>query len=359
MLDSPLPASDEPNEFVPPDPSKLTLDDIDPIFNFDKPSLGEALDLVNDLAGGNFSDAFRDFSQRVDEVGLEVKGSAGNGWSYGVSGSVREPFDDTQFQAKIDLRFSSYRGLDEERGLKLNAQVKGTVDTDLNWSFTLGINARFSHCTCCNYSLVSDTAAPLCKLTGSGTNGDGKKFIQVTAQDSRASDSGLLAIAVLESSNATVNVPPIFIGQPGPVVVVATKEDKDQPSIVNLRVTDVAGNATLCDPVIAEIRIRRKGRPVVQTFSNIPEAESRLTLYNQNPGLQTLRVTANGTTFVLRHLGAGEERTIDLSSAMLPGSENNITVQAFGRPGAGAILLIHDSEPSRAAQWRPFMLEPE
>jgi hypothetical protein len=39
ILDSHLPLSAEPNEFVPPDPSELTIDKIKPVFSYDEPSL--------------------------------------------------------------------------------------------------------------------------------------------------------------------------------------------------------------------------------------------------------------------------------------------------------------------------------
>jgi hypothetical protein len=316
------------------------------------------LDIINKLAEGNSSDAFRDVLDRIDRLGVKVEGSAGNNWKYSLSGTIEQPFKQLEFKAKAELRFSSDGGLNDNQGTKLNSFLEFRTDpSGSNWSARFNLNISFSQCTCCDESLIRDLTAPRCELTGGGTNADGKKFIQVTAHDGEPSDTGLVRITVLTANNATVAVPPLFFADRMPVNVIATKNENDKPSNVALAVADWAGNITLCDPVVTQLRIRRNGNPAFQSFSGIPQAESRLTIYNGNPGLVTLVVVVNGTTFKMRKLRAHEERTIDLSSAMLPGNSNIFTLQGFGQRNAGATVLIHDLAGSSASKALSFVLD--
>jgi hypothetical protein len=106
-------------------------------------------------------------------------------------------------------------------------------------------------------------------------------------------------------------------------------------------VKDLLGNSVVCDPVMARV-FGERGKPVWETFSRISRKESFVTLYNGDPGLQRMLVIVNGFRFRALHLYSGEERTLDVSSAMLPGNTNIITVQAPGRPGGSATILIWD-----------------
>jgi MYXO-CTERM domain-containing protein len=95
-------------------------------------------------------------------------------------------------------------------------------------------------------NLASEPSPPSCALTA--VIAGPPRQLQITVQDT---GSGLGKIEVTESKNASTPVPSFTVGTIAPVVVTATKIDKDQGSQVALRVTDVAGNVTVCDPVIA------------------------------------------------------------------------------------------------------------
>jgi hypothetical protein len=56
----------------------------------------------------------------------------------------------------------------------------------------------------------------------------------------------LAEILVTRSENADTVVPPFTVGTTDPVVVTSTKIDQTQPATVEIRVTDVAGNARVC-----------------------------------------------------------------------------------------------------------------
>ncbi|HEX8100215.1 MAG TPA: hypothetical protein VF660_08455 [Actinomycetota bacterium] len=178
-----------------------------------------------------------------------------------------------------------------------------------------------------------ETAPPLCSarlLPGVG--------VDVTIQDA---DSGLRAIAVTRQENAVVNVPPFALATQEPVLVTARKAVAGQTSRVELRITDVCGNVTVCDPVVL-LLIRGSGQPVAQVVRGIAAAESRITVLNGRPGLRNLYVKVNGRIFLAANLADGEERTLDVSSAMRPGNANTIRLVPQGRPGSSAQVAIHD-----------------
>ena len=63
------------------------------------------------------------------------------------------------------------------------------------------------------------------------------------------SGSGLASISHVET-NAVTLVPFFVPGDTSPVVVDSTKIIQTLPSSLKLTVTDVAGNVTVCDPVV-------------------------------------------------------------------------------------------------------------
>jgi len=184
--------------------------------------------------------------------------------------------------------------------------------------------------------VLVDGTLPACSLTA--VIAGPPKQLQITGRDA---GSGLQSIVVLQSTNADTVVPPFVAGTTGPVVVTATKIDQTFGSIVRLRVIDRAGNATECDPV-ATLVVREAGMPVSQTFGGIPQAESQVTIMNGSPGVTNLQVGVNGKRFAVAELKDGESRTIDVSSAMVAGNDNTVTLEARGRPGGGADVVIHD-----------------
>ncbi|HEX9945699.1 MAG TPA: hypothetical protein VGG03_27130, partial [Thermoanaerobaculia bacterium] len=159
----------------------------------------------------------------------------------------------------------------------------------------------------------------------------------VTIQDS----GGLYSIEVTRSENADVNVPSFPKGSPGPVLVTARKRTQGVKSVVELTITDLTGNVIVCDPVLT-LQIRGNGKPVSETLSELPAAEHKVTVVNGSPGLKDLHVTVNGRRFTIAGLKDGEQRTLDVSSAMQPGSDNVIVLTAHGKPGGSAEVAIHD-----------------
>lgn len=190
-------------------------------------------------------------------------------------------------------------------------------------------------------SAPGDAVPPACTFAGTGTDPQGRKVIDIKTQDT---GSGLASITVLKQVNSQVPIPSFTVGTTDPVVVRATKLDQTKPSQVQLRVTDVAGNATTCDPVHL-LLIREAGQPVTETLTGMPAAEDTVTISNGSPGLSQLVVVVNGVRFRAVALKPNEERTLDIAAALQPGDSNTIELTARGRTGASAEVLIWDGGP--------------
>jgi hypothetical protein len=189
-----------------------------------------------------------------------------------------------------------------------------------------------------DFLLGLDAVTPQCWLAD--TDPGPPTRIRVLARDLR---SGLKSIDVLESTNATVQVPTIPQGTNAPLEVFGTKTDQTKGSRIRLRVTDLAGNATECDPVLTE-EIRSAGKPVSSTYENVPPEEHVVTVYNGAPGLTSLDVEVNGKKFKMTALRAGEERTIDVASAVFPGAPSTFVLTSRGKPGGKATVMIWEGQ---------------
>ncbi|MGH2389853.1 MAG: OmpL47-type beta-barrel domain-containing protein, partial [Chloroflexota bacterium] len=183
-----------------------------------------------------------------------------------------------------------------------------------------------------------DKTAPSCALTGTGVNGSGQKYIQITVQDAT---SGIGGIVTTTLNNAAM--PTTFTaGTTSPVVLTATKINQSQAAQVGLQVTDLAGNVTNCDPVMTDL-IRDSGKPSTITATHIAQGEHLLHIYNGDPGLSHLIIRVNGVKVNERDLAPNEQRTVDIGSALRPGDHNTVTVIARGRQRGQATLVIADS----------------
>lgn len=154
------------------------------------------------------------------------------------------------------------------------------------------------------------------------------------------SADGLTSITPVQVVNATLATYGFSPATTDAVQVVASKIDTSQSARVVLQVCDTVECIT-CDPIITLV-IRETGKPVRESLANVPQAESKITVHNGAPGLRNILVTVNGETFRMNGLKDGEERTIDATSAMLPGETNSIAMTATGKPGGEATVIIHD-----------------
>jgi Ice-binding-like len=161
---------------------------------------------------------------------------------------------------------------------------------------------------------------------------------------------GLFSVVVNTSTNATVSVPAIDRGSTQAIGVTATKINQSASAEVELTVTDLLGHTTTFDPVSATITIpASKFYHIKQfdfhhweiaRFDGIGHTEGKVLLQNDVRGVDFLVIRVNGFEFTT-HLSGGETKRIDISSALIHGT-NTVSVAAFGEPGGSVDLTISD-----------------
>ncbi len=190
---------------------------------------------------------------------------------------------------------------------------------------------------------TADTTPPSCALTA--VIAGPPKQIQITIQDA---DGGLQSIEVITSDNANTLVPPFAVGTTDPVVVTATKIDQSAGAAVDLKATDLAGNVTTCDPALVTVK-SGAGRATSQVVTGVSQAESRVSIYNNAPGVRQIDIKVNGKLFKATRLADGEVRTINVASGLTAGNHNRIVLTARGGSGS-ADVVISDIGKQTAAQ---------
>lgn len=179
---------------------------------------------------------------------------------------------------------------------------------------------------------------PQCPDPTFGTNAAGIPYMQIVVQDA---DSGLASIEITYTRNITVDIAGFSFGTTLPVTVTGTAIDSALSMGLTFIATDLSGNRTECDPVLAKLR-NDGGKPTLQSFTGLPQAESNVVIRNGAPGVSAADVVVNGTVYRLRGLHAGADVALDVSASMLPGAVNEIAVVLYGRPGGSAVVFISD-----------------
>jgi hypothetical protein len=179
----------------------------------------------------------------------------------------------------------------------------------------------------------TERTQPSCKILVPGP-----PMVKVGVQDT---GSGLLSIRVVEAVNANVHIPSFTEFTREQVVITASRQDPDKPGRVLVAATNGCQIVKFCDPVMTST-VRTTGKPVTDSYANLPQEEGFVTISNGSPGVRTVQITVNGTRFKAVTLKDGEERTLNVSSAMLPGDANIITLRSTGQPGGSADVLIWD-----------------
>ena len=168
-------------------------------------------------------------------------------------------------------------------------------------------------------------------------NGPPKQLF-VTMQDAA---SGLQTIHVAAEVNVTVSIPSFSVGATTPVTVTATKVDQSQSSEVAFIVTNTAGVTTSCDPVDFTAQI--ENRMETHVFRSLSSSEHYVRIVNGKPGLRRIAFRVNGTLLPESHLADKETAVLDIGSAMQEGPNNIVLLEASGKAGASAYILIGDS----------------
>lgn len=270
----------------------------------------------------------------TDGTNVSVKTDANGDWSY--TSPALAPAAGTTTCTVKEVQQAGY------------TQSGNTVDQSVTaGGATVALNAFVYTVTVPNNAVAAAEALnfgnfkerpPECPPPTFGTNAFGVPFMQIVVQDA---DTGLAAINILFTRNITVDIAGFSLGTRNPVTVTGTAIDPAAHIGLTFEAIDLAGNRTECDPVVAGM-VREGGAPAAQTFTGLPQAESKVSVQNGEPGVSTVVLDVNGTAFRLAGMRPGETRTIDVASAMLPGSGNVISATALGAPGSSALLMIAD-----------------
>jgi hypothetical protein len=175
----------------------------------------------------------------------------------------------------------------------------------------------------------------------------------IAAQDSgsglRATTGGTFTgpspaggIQITTASNASVTIPSNLAGSTVESDVQALKITAGVSSEVALKVTDVAGNVTLCDPVLTQV-IRDASQPSTTTATGIAQSEHFLHIYNGDPGLSHLTIEVNAKKAHVRDLIANQQYTVDIARWLQPGNKNTVTLIARGKQRGAATIVVADS----------------
>src|SRR5262249_24181261 len=183
---------------------------------------------------------------------------------------------------------------------------------------------------------VVENTPPVCNLVSIDW---GPPLTAVVAMQD--AESGLAAIETLEALNLTVNIPPFEMGVRTPVPVQVALIDQNSGGEATWRLTDVAGNQSICDPAKSTV-VRGRGKPTPTILSGINASERHVYIKNGVPGVTNLRVEVNGRRFESAHLADGETLTLDISSALRPGANNNVSVVPLGAPAGTAVIIVSE-----------------
>ena len=191
------------------------------------------------------------------------------------------------------------------------------------------------------FKIREDDTPPTCPPPTFAFNSNGLG----TADQDISDAGGIDTIEILDLFNLNVSplVPGVnwFQGTTFQVHLTATEIVRGAGARIRIIVTDVAGNTSICDPVLTSLRARASlgGKARARTY-RVSAHEKVVTIRNGRPGLSQVTVTVNGKRFVVHNLLPGATRRVRIASALRKGVRNKITLSGRGTPGGRATIMI-------------------
>jgi hypothetical protein len=191
------------------------------------------------------------------------------------------------------------------------------------------------------FKIREDDTPPDCPPPTFGFNSNGLG----TADQDISDAGGIDTIEIKDIFNLNVSplVPGVnwFQGTTSLVHLTATEIVRGAGSRIQIIVTDVAGNQSICDPVLTSLRARASlgGWARARSY-RVSANEKVITIKNGRPGLSMVSVTVNGRRFVASGLRPGVTRRIRIASALRKGARNRVTLRGFGTAGGRARIMI-------------------
>ncbi|HTV34519.1 MAG TPA: choice-of-anchor tandem repeat GloVer-containing protein, partial [Methylocella sp.] len=211
---------------------------------------------------------------------------------------------------------------------------------------------------------ANDSNGTVFKLTGTGfdttcTSGDAalanKRFpvLGELTYEISSPTRILQSIRLTASTNiGSYTLPTISASGHSATGGVFKKSDPNATATFELEATFITPSfACAIDPTTATIEIE-KGDKAVLGVKMVPSSEHFIEIDNGAPGLNWLRIEANGKYFRSLSLAAGKISSIDASAAM-NGQENTLIFTGEGKTGAFANIDLSDSAPQTGTQQAP------
>jgi hypothetical protein len=185
------------------------------------------------------------------------------------------------------------------------------------------------------FKVVQDDTPPSCKLIA--TTPGPPKSITVAVQDSGA---GLEDVSYTASNvvDPLTFPAPLVIGMTDPYYITATKLDQTKGAHLSLTITDVAGNRTVCDPVLPARRLVRLTGSATKVMSGVSASQTSLEVRNGARPTAQVVIRVNGHLLRLRNLKPFEVRNQPIErSWLLPGAANKVIISRVA--GRGTVVV--------------------
>ena len=281
---------------------------------------------------GNLSDDFDPYTNRTFTV------KNGEIFSYG---GTHDQGIDVNDNNERKIRLFPYSDTTNNGGVYILAICQLTGFSNNGAPVNFGYPTDPKKCKYDAFKIMEDKTPPNCPPPRFGFNSNG-----LGTADQDISDAG--GIDTIEIKNIyNLNVSPLlpginwFEGTTSPVHLTATEIVRGAGARIEIIVTDVGGNQSICDPVITSLRARASlgGKARARTY-RVSKNEKVITIRNGRPGLSRVTVSVNGKRFVARGLRPGETRRVRIASALRKTARNKVTLRGQGKAGGRASIMI-------------------
>jgi hypothetical protein len=281
---------------------------------------------------GNLSDDFDPYTNRTFTV------KNGEIFSYG---GTHDQGIDVNDNNERKIRLFPYSDTTNNGGVYILAicQLSG-FDKKGN-AVNFGYPADPKECKYDAFKILEDHTPPTCPPPKFAFNSNGLG----TADQDISDAGGIDTIEIMDVKNLNVSplVPGVnwYQGTTAHVHLTATEIVRGAGARIQIIVTDVGGNKSVCDPVLTALRARAslRGRARARTY-RVSQHERVVTIRNGRPGLSRVTILVNGKRFVARGLRPGATRRVRIGSALRKGARNKVTLQGRGAAGGRATIMI-------------------
>jgi hypothetical protein len=185
------------------------------------------------------------------------------------------------------------------------------------------------------FKVVQDDTKPTCKLIATAPGPP--KSITVAVQDVGA---GIESVDYTSSNvvDPLSSPSPLVVGQTDPFWITAKKTDQTKGSTLSLTITDVAGNQTVCDPLLPGSRLVRLTGSATKVVVGVSASQTSLRVRNGARPTAQVVIRINGHVLRLRNLKPFEVRNHPIDrSWLLPGAGNKVIISRVA--GRGAVVV--------------------